>query len=113
MPVRVCCSVWSAPAPNNAQTILATKCIDEGKHAHHDAWFEPWGEDKCSRSISAFDDPYLIEHGIAAERIVFAIRFPLPKEKTILDMSRWFQNIMAIINIDKTFSDEFDTVPGE
>ena len=103
-----------APAPNNAQSILTTKCIDEGKHAHHNEWFEPWGEGKCPKSVSTFDDPYLVQEHIPAERIVFSMRFPLPKDKHILDMSRWFQNIMGVIIIEKSYKEGFDIdLPGQ
>ena len=48
-----------------------------------------------------------------AEQIVFAFRFPKYRDGQALDMSRWFQNIMGILSVKKTYAKEFDDMPGE
>ncbi|ELU00943.1 hypothetical protein CAPTEDRAFT_179639 [Capitella teleta] len=85
-----------APAPNSATSLLATKCLGEITEPPLRDWLEPWGQNKCV-SIQSIDEVF---HD---KELVFAVRFPLMRENVQLDMSRWFQNIMAIINVEKVY----------
>jgi hypothetical protein len=44
--------------------------------------------------------------------VVFSIRFPLRRELQQLDMSRWFQNIMAIMQVKKLYDSDYEPFPG-
>ena len=44
---------------------------------------------------------------IDASRIVFTFQIPLPKEGEVLDMSRWFQNIVATLILDIDYHEDW------
>ncbi|XP_014672114.1 PREDICTED: protein wntless homolog [Priapulus caudatus] len=91
-----------APAPNNVQVLLATKCVDEGSSAltQQRKWFYPRGEGNCNR-VSTLDDPYIIDNHITADHIVFSLQFPNPMEGTREpDMVRWFQYMVGVMMLD-------------
>ncbi|CAI9739344.1 Hypothetical predicted protein [Octopus vulgaris] len=94
-----------APAPSHVQTILGTKCIDRGRHAHKKQWFIPRGESESCQSLSTFDDPKVITEQISPNQIVFTFWIPGPKGGKQLDMSRWFQNIIAVLQLEIAYDE--------
>ena len=64
---------FSAPKPSAVQPILATKCLDVGKHRHKGAWLWSRGENKCE-SVGDLDDPVIQEKGITANQVVFTFQ---------------------------------------
>ena len=99
---------YVAPAPASTITVLATKCID--KSHNKSAWFVPWPNATKCRSLSSFDQKedlkIIEEEGISANDIVFAFKFPLPRDNRELHMSRWFQSIIGILQVDNEYSED-------
>lgn len=99
-----------APAPSNVQLILGTKCVDTGKHVHKASWYYPRGKGACD-SIKDFSEKRVDQESIRANQIVFSFQFPLPRENEELDMSRWFQNIISVLQVEAAHS--VDVPQGE
>ncbi|GAB1606287.1 protein wntless-like [Argonauta hians] len=95
-----------APAPSHVQTILGTKCLDQGRHAHKKQWFIPRGEAESCSSLSTFDDLKIMKEHITPNQIVFAFWIPGPKGGKQLDMSRWFQNIIAVLQLEIAYDED-------
>ena len=69
-------NLFTAPSPAAVQTILATKCLDLGKHKHKGAWFytrDGTGKPACD-FVSELDDPRIQEEGITANQVVFTFQ---------------------------------------
>ncbi|XP_064625307.1 protein wntless homolog [Lineus longissimus] len=99
-----------APSPNNAQVVLGTMCLDKGNHAHKQKWFYPRVSDPkkyttCDR-VKSLSDPKIEEMKIEAKDVVFAFQIPLPKEGKKLDMSRWFQNLISVLQVDVEYDEK-------
>ena len=86
----------SAPQPSNVQTVIGTKCLDLGHHMHKKSWFWARGSGACE-SVEKLSDPRIQAEGITADEIVFTFQVPLPRGGQELDMSRWFQNIVSVL----------------
>ena len=86
-----------APAPYNVQSLLSVKCISSLSGS--DKWYEPWGDHQC-QYVDSLHEKKVYEERISANRIVFSVRFPLRKSNMQLDMSRWHQNIIAVLQVD-------------
>ncbi len=91
---------FAAPAPSSVQSVLGTKCLDIGKPHDKQDWFYPRGEQHPCRSVATLDDPKIDKEGVTANQVVFSFQIPLPKNNYILDMSRWFQNLVSILQVD-------------
>ena len=91
-------AVW-APAPNNSDQFLATKCYDPaGSQKSGKTWFQPRGANKC-RSIESIADE-AEQTSLKADNVVFSIQMPLPKNREALDYSRWQQNLIGVLTPD-------------
>jgi len=91
-------AVW-APAPNNSDQFLATKCYDPaGSKNSGKTWFQPRGANKC-RSIDSIADE-AEQTPFNADNVVFSIQMPLPKDREALDYSRWQQNLIGVLTPD-------------
>lgn len=91
-----------APTPSNADSILATKCLDPGNNSN--SWFYVHGKGRCnSISLEKYgsDDHYKL-----ANQIVFAFQIPSPRDNTILDYSRWQQNLIGVLQFDIAYHPE-------
>ena len=98
---------FAAPSPSNVQTVIGTICLDEGNHAHKQTWFQPRGKPACNR-VQSFEDDYITEHSIDTNQVVFAFQFPLPRDNQELDMSRWFQNLISVLDIRQMYKKEME-----
>lgn len=94
-----------APAPSHVLSILGTKCIDRGRHAHKKQWFIPRGGPESCQSLSSFDDPKVALEQISPNQIVFSFWIPGPKGGKQLDMSRWFQNVIAVLQLEIAYDE--------
>ena len=87
---------------------MGTKCLDLGNHRHKQTFTYSRGDGACT-SVETFDDPELQRQQVNANQIVFTFQFPIPRENYDLKMSRWFQSMVAVIDVDITY-DEKDVV---
>uniref|UniRef100_A0A1B6C5B6 Protein wntless n=1 Tax=Clastoptera arizonana TaxID=38151 RepID=A0A1B6C5B6_9HEMI len=96
-----------APTPSNADSFLATKCLDPGNNS--DTWFYFKGEGKCNKL-----NPHKYgsdSHISLANRIVFVFMLPQPRENINLDYSRWQQNLMGILQFEIPYHAEAEMEP--
>lgn len=84
---------------------MGTKCIDRGRHAHKKQWFIPRGGPESCQSLSSFDDPKVALEQISPNQIVFSFWIPGPKGGKQLDMSRWFQNVIAVLQLEIAYDE--------
>ncbi|XP_039297505.1 protein wntless-like isoform X1 [Nilaparvata lugens] len=107
---QFCCFLFGgliAPKPSIADTVLATKCHDSGNNS--DAWFYVRGKGKCkSIDLHTFNTE---EHMMLANQIVFAFQVPSPRDNTILDYSRWQQNLIGILTLDIAYHSDSEMDP--
>ena len=89
----------SAPHPSNVQTVLGTKCLDLGHHMHKKSWFWARGSGACE-SVEKLSDRRIQSEGITADEIVFTWQVPLPRGGQEMHMSRWFQNIVSVLQAE-------------
>jgi len=94
-------AIW-APAPNNSDQFLATKCWDkQGRKYEADykdeKWFYPRGKGKC-KMIDKIDEAAAAQ--LTADDLVFAVQMPLPRFGEQLDYSRWQQNLIGVLTMD-------------
>ena len=63
--------LFAAPAPYYAQNILATKCLDRGRHIHKQEWFVPFGPqgEVLCENVQELTDPRIEEEGITANQV--------------------------------------------
>lgn len=88
-----------APTPSNADNVLATKCHDTGNNT--EAWFYPRGKGSCTTiNLHSYD---MNDHILLANQIVFAFQIPIPRDNTVLDYSRWQQNLIGVIQLDVAY----------
>ena len=98
-----------APTPHGHTNILMEKCRDGNPSANFNKWFYtrlPGGDITCKEVIS---DNMLIndnKHKLIAENIVFTAQFPLPRDGVSLNMSRWFQQLIGVLNADIKYMQE-------
>ncbi|CAG5116760.1 unnamed protein product [Candidula unifasciata] len=100
-----------APAPNSVIPSIAIKCIDleqvwQKKSIKDITAFVPRGGKKQCHVVNSFHDPAIESEHIDANQVVFAQIFPLPRDDHFLDMSRWFQNMIAVVDISVKFSEK-------
>ncbi|KAK2186108.1 hypothetical protein NP493_213g03006 [Ridgeia piscesae] len=101
-----------APAPTNVQNILGTKCLDTGGGRAWTKWHYSRGEGRCE-FVDEFNDPRIMMDHISTNEIVFVFQFPTPRGGHELDMSRWFQNIISVLQLDVEYNPDvqFDDNP--
>ena len=75
-------AIW-APAPNNSEQFLATKCYDKEGGKDDKKWFQPRGAHKCRVIDEITDIP-----SMTADNVVFSVQMPLPRSQQTLDYSR-------------------------
>ena len=93
---------FSAPSPAHVQSTLAIKCIDntaKDKTITDKTFFIPRGKDACAH-VDSFSDPEIDKKQIHADQVVFSQWIPLPKAGVQLNMSRWFQHIISVLQVD-------------
>ncbi|KAK0059222.1 protein wntless [Biomphalaria pfeifferi] len=96
-----------APSPNSVMDTLTIKCYDKdnGWHLNNMKPFTPRGKDSC-KHIDSFKDEEIELKKIDANEIVFSQQLPLPKEGIDLDMSRWFQNLIAVMDVNVEYDED-------
>nr|XP_045599833.1 protein wntless-like isoform X3 [Procambarus clarkii] len=92
-----------APAPSSVMSVLGTKCID--KNYRKDKWYWTRGTGSC-KSINDFRGPDSEADGITANNMIFTFQAPSPKDKRLLDYSRWQQNLIAMMHLDILYDEE-------
>ncbi|XP_054280120.1 protein wntless [Macrosteles quadrilineatus] len=96
-----------APTPSNADSVLATKCLDSGNNT--DAWFYVRGKGRC-KSISLDHYGSDTQHRLA-NQIVFAFQLPSPRDNTVLDYSRWQQHLIGVLQFDIAYHADTEMDP--
>uniref|UniRef100_A0A1B6KQ46 Protein wntless n=1 Tax=Graphocephala atropunctata TaxID=36148 RepID=A0A1B6KQ46_9HEMI len=96
-----------APSPSNANSLLATKCHDKGNNT--DAWFYVRGKGRCTPiSLEHYESDSHLRH---ANEIVFAFQLPNPRNKVILDYSRWQQHLIGVLQFDIAYHPDTEMDP--
>ncbi|XP_077283852.1 wnt ligand secretion mediator [Arctopsyche grandis] len=96
-----------APVPSSAQTILGTVCRDTGE-PNNTRWFYNRGQGSCH----GLELSSLVSHKQkTANSLVFAFQMPVPKEYTILDYSRWQQNLIGVLHFDIKYHSQTEMQP--
>ena len=99
-------AIW-APAPNNSEQFLATKCYDpKGEAGDGNSWFQPRGSNKCHSIDKIADEAESSQ--MTADNVVFAVQMPLPRYGKQLDYSRWQQNLIGVLTADIEYQEEDD-----
>ncbi|ESP00712.1 hypothetical protein LOTGIDRAFT_112162 [Lottia gigantea] len=88
-----------APAPSSVMNMLTTKCYDKHVYAHEKKWYIPRGLHACDQ-IDDLSNPVVNDKRIEASMVVFSLWLPYPRENKQLNMSRWFQNMLTVIQMD-------------
>jgi len=96
-----------APAPNNSNQHLATKCFNPKGVKEREAWFIPNGKHSCRR-IESLADNEVLENHVTADNVVFAVQMPQKKMSMELDYSRWQQNLIGVMMMDIEYQEEDD-----
>ncbi|VDN13816.1 unnamed protein product [Dibothriocephalus latus] len=92
-----------APAPMTTEQILMSKCIDrETTPGNQDKWLylRPAENASCKKFLP---DSYLSDEmppDVTADRIVFVAQFPHQRDGYDLKMTRWFQQLLAVMMLD-------------
>ncbi|XP_059174056.1 protein wntless homolog B-like isoform X2 [Physella acuta] len=96
-----------APAPNSVMDTLTVKCYDKDNlwQINEIKPFVPRGENKCT-DIQSLNDPKIEKYHIDANEIVFSQMIPLPRDNKQLDMSRWFQSLISVINLNVEYKND-------
>jgi len=98
-------AIW-APAPNNSDQFLATKCHDtQGEDLSGARWFQPRGKNRC-HNIDRIDEDVALQS--KAENVVYAVQMPFSRMGSQLDYSRWQQNLLGILAADIEYQKEYD-----
>ncbi|XP_023245761.1 protein wntless [Copidosoma floridanum] len=86
-----------APPPSNSQNILGTACLDKrnrnGTAPGIDTWIYSRPPGKCN-----ILDTHAITDNISP--IVYSFQMPSPRNKQILDYSRWQHSLIGVLQID-------------
>lgn len=95
-----------APAPSNADQILATICTRDNllpAGVFDDQWHVPRGvggrPTNCN-VLHDLSDASRNNPNLTANHIVFAFQAPGPRVRQDLDYSRWMQNLIGILQLD-------------
>ncbi|XP_041356949.1 protein wntless homolog [Gigantopelta aegis] len=93
-----------APAPANVQSTLAVICIDNTAKENPPkiddrAFFIPRGDKSC-KQVDSLSAPEIDEQKTEADQVVFSQWIPLPRGGEQLKMSRWFQHVISVIQLD-------------
>lgn len=97
-----------APSPASATMVLATNCLDTNKNSSK--WFYSRGAGAC-QSIDLRETRIATDDKFSANEIVFVFQLPLPRDFTILDYSRWQQNLIGVLQAGVTYHKEFEMEP--
>ncbi|XP_034948603.1 protein wntless [Chelonus insularis] len=114
-----------APRPASNQNILGTHCKDErvnGTEADPNKWYWTRGEGSCEKvdlHLFTYDTKYQnndmhqfdYDSKYQAYQVVFSFQMPVPKNKEILDYSRWQQNLIGVLQIEIVHHNEFQIAP--
>ncbi|XP_025111192.1 protein wntless homolog isoform X2 [Pomacea canaliculata] len=89
-----------APAPSSTIVSIPINCIDYDHPVPKDKKaFIPRGNHSCAYVENLFDKSVETEK-IEANQIVFSQWLPLPRDNHQLRMSRWFQSMLTVIQMD-------------
>ncbi|KAL7063574.1 hypothetical protein AAHC03_01751 [Spirometra sp. Aus1] len=92
-----------APAPTTTEQILMSKCVDrETTPGNQDKWLylRPAENASCKELLP---DSYLSDEkppDVTADQIVFIAQFPHQRDGYDLKMTRWFQQLLAVMMLD-------------
>uniref|UniRef100_T1D151 Evi/Wls n=1 Tax=Dendrocoelum lacteum TaxID=27895 RepID=T1D151_9PLAT len=99
-----------APSPNGHTDVLTEKCLDPDPRNNYEKWFytRKIGKGETCKHIISDNDFGKPNYGnnMSASQIVFTAQFPLPRDGFNLNMSRWFQQLIAVLNVDIKYMEE-------
>jgi len=81
--------IFAAPPPSHASPSTAVKCYDP--NGDRTKWMYPRGRGGCHVLDHLTDGP------LTANNIVFTFQIPFVRENSVLDFSRWQQNLIGIL----------------
>ncbi|OXU26764.1 hypothetical protein TSAR_000897 [Trichomalopsis sarcophagae] len=89
-----------APPPSNSQNILGTACLDQrsanGTAPGIDKWIYSRPAGKCN-----VIDPHEITKQVFP--IVYTFQMPTPRNKQVLDYSRWQHSLIGVLQVDMMY----------
>lgn len=99
-----------APIPSSAQNILATVCQDYSNEPNNtEKWFYSRGKGACKGQHLE----NLVSHQPEiANQLVFTFQLPIPRESTVLDYSRWQQNLIGVLHADIKYHSQMEIQPA-
>ncbi|VEL20469.1 unnamed protein product [Protopolystoma xenopodis] len=101
-----------APSPHTNDQILMTKCVD--RESISDRWFfmRPRSSNySCKEFLPEGDLDKVVPSDVKAAQIVFMAQFPHPREGVQLRMTRWFQQLIAVLMLDVKYKSQFEMRP--
>ncbi|RUS78675.1 hypothetical protein EGW08_013563 [Elysia chlorotica] len=95
-----------SPAPNNVIATTAINCLDEEREWQLGTLkpYLPRGKQKCRPLEDLHKDKTISDQKVDPNQIVFSQMIPLIRDNTQLKMSRWFQNLIGVVDLDIEFS---------
>lgn len=105
-----------SPAPNTYESIILSKCVDRETTptTRNSKWFflRPHTSNQTCREILPDEDLDVVApEDIDADQLVFVAQFPHPKSGYELKMTRWFQQVVAVLLLD--IKHKYDIKVGE
>ena len=109
--------LFSAPAPNNVQTLLSNICIDKTRGVNPDNWIYPRGnrsncvlvqaDELYPKSASeVYSELRKLDGEFNGDDLVFVFQFPLPRDGAELSMSKLHQSMVSVASMHITFHKE-------
>ncbi|VDD80256.1 unnamed protein product [Mesocestoides corti] len=92
-----------SPAPHTHEQILLSRCIDSEISPETNKWYflRPQSSNHTCKEIPS-DIPLeeFASNATVAKQIVFVAQFPHPRSGFDLKMTRWFQQVIAVLYLD-------------
>ncbi|CAH8529763.1 unnamed protein product [Dicrocoelium dendriticum] len=93
-----------SPSPNSSEQILMSRCVDYSGDSSKWIYvrhFESNGSGtNCGEILPDGDLDEVIPEGVDENQLVFVAQFPHPRDGYKLTMTRWFQQIIAVLMLD-------------
>lgn len=92
---------FPAPAPYSSILSISVKCVDFDSSLEYGEKkpFIPRYNLSCD-SLHSLNDKRVYDSGIEPNQIVFTQWLPLPRDNHQLEMSRWFQTMLTVIQVE-------------
>ncbi|XP_011498233.1 PREDICTED: protein wntless [Ceratosolen solmsi marchali] len=86
-----------APPPSNSQNILGTACLDQRNANGTPPGIDKWMYSRPSGKCDIIDTHEITERILP---IVYSFQMPTPRNKQILDYSRWQHSLIGVLQVD-------------